>query len=251
MSKRRDQLYLDTPPQYCGESDRRRIQGVLSRSRKKEKFLLIDRGTVEQNSCGSHENLLNISLTNNSDPHPDQAQTRLLPKSTSFAIDTYRPLSPQPKKTLPRASFCSMNKSQNGSAHQQHRPCTLNLSGNLPMKMRRHSRHPPRKNLPTLGDKLFQDIRVFIVEGIKGDIRSTPKHRAIGLPKVSPTLRSFWLHKIAGLRITWFPDEACGASNLGCIFSSPAASGCSGSSCCASICNARRVFLRLSPRCIR
>ena len=92
---------LDTPPQYSGKSDRRLIQRVLPRSRKKEKILLIDRGTVEQNSCGSHENLLNICTTNNSDQHLNQAQTRQLPKSFQMANGKSKPPSCPTKKDAP------------------------------------------------------------------------------------------------------------------------------------------------------
>ena len=78
--------------------------------------------------------------------------------------------------------------------HQEHRPTALDLARDLAMQVRGHAGDAARENFTTLGDKFLEEIRVFVVDRLDGNINAAAGHRAIGAAKSGTTFGSFRFH---------------------------------------------------------
>lgn len=97
--------------------------------------------------------------------------------------------------------------------HQQHRAAALDLAGDPAMQMRRHASNPARENFTAFGDKLFQHIRVFVIDRFDGNVDTPARHGAIRAAKCGTTFGSLGLHR----RFISFRDGEYAASGMDCI----------------------------------
>ena len=78
--------------------------------------------------------------------------------------------------------------------HQEDRTAALDFAGDFAMEMRGHSGEAAGKNFTALGDKFFQNVGVFIVDGVDGDVHPAAGHDAVRTAEVRAALSGFWLH---------------------------------------------------------
>src|SRR5207244_8109073 len=120
--------------------------------------------------------------------------------------------------------------------HQQHGPAAFDFARDFSVHMRRHTRNSPRQNFAALGDELFQQIGILVIDCFRRDIDAAARHGAIGASKGGAAFGGLWLHEISESR-----GEAYAFSKTDCIFSFPTGSGYAGSYCFASTYNAKPV----------
>ena len=97
-----------------------------------------------------------------------------------------------PETSLSRACLAQMTD----LSHQKHRPAALDFAGNFAMEVSRHSREAAGKNFATFGNEFFQNIGVFIVDRVDGDVHPATRHDAVGTAKIGAALSGFRLHKM-------------------------------------------------------
>ena len=62
------------------------------------------------------------------------------------------------------------------------------------MQVRRHASDATGKNFATLGDELFQEIGILVIDGLNGDIDPAARHGAIRAAKGGTAFGSFRTH---------------------------------------------------------
>ena len=100
--------------------------------------------------------------------------------------------------------------------HQEHRTRSLDLTGNFSVKMRRHARHPARKDFAAFSNKFLQQVRVFIIDCLRRDIDPATRHNAICAAEIGPAFGIFRFHVITSL-----PGAGCDDAERDCTFSFP------------------------------
>jgi hypothetical protein len=80
------------------------------------------------------------------------------------------------------------------STHQKCLPRALDLTGDLPVVVGRHSCETARKNLAVLRYEFLQEVWIFPVDRFESDIHTTARHRAVGSAESRTAGGSFWLH---------------------------------------------------------
>jgi hypothetical protein len=81
-----------------------------------------------------------------------------------------------------------------GLFHQEHRTGSFDLASDFTMEMGWHTRNPARKNLAAFRHKLFQEVRVFVIERFGRDIDSAARHDAISAPEIRSAFGVFRFH---------------------------------------------------------
>lgn len=79
--------------------------------------------------------------------------------------------------------------------HKQNRTGTLDFACNFAMQVCWDACNTARKDFPAFGDKLFQEFRVFVIDGFDCDIDPATRHGAVSAAKILATFCSFWLHE--------------------------------------------------------
>ena len=79
--------------------------------------------------------------------------------------------------------------------HQKHRTAAFDLTGDSPVKMGRHAGNAAGKNFAALGDEFFQEIGIFVVDRLDGDVDSAARHGAIGAAESGAAFGGFGLHR--------------------------------------------------------
>src|SRR5438445_1522392 len=64
------------------------------------------------------------------------------------------------------------------------------------MQMRGHAGDAARKNLAALGDEFFQEIRIFIIDSLNGNVDSPTRHGAIRAAKSGTAFGCFRTHHL-------------------------------------------------------
>jgi len=80
--------------------------------------------------------------------------------------------------------------------HQENRTSTLDFARDLPMQMRRHPSDSARQNLAAFGHKFFEQIRIFIVNGLRGYIDTTARHNPVRPPEIRSAFGVFRFHEL-------------------------------------------------------
>ena len=63
------------------------------------------------------------------------------------------------------------------------------------MQVRRHAGDAARQDFAALGDEFSQEIRIFVVDRLNGDVDAAAGHRAIGASKSGTAFSGFRLHE--------------------------------------------------------
>ena len=63
--------------------------------------------------------------------------------------------------------------------HQQHGAAALDFACDFAMQMRRHSGDAAGKDFAALRHKFFQEIGIFVINSLNGDVDSPARHGAI------------------------------------------------------------------------
>jgi hypothetical protein len=80
------------------------------------------------------------------------------------------------------------------SLHQQRRAAALDLTRDPAMQMRGHAGDAAGKDLAALRDEFFQEIGVFVIDSLNGNVDSPARHGAIGAAKGGTAFSSFRTH---------------------------------------------------------
>jgi len=78
--------------------------------------------------------------------------------------------------------------------HQQHRTAALDLARYFPVHVCRHAGDATGKNFAALGDEFFQQIRIFVIDGLHRDVDPAPRHGPISAAKCGTAFWRFRLH---------------------------------------------------------
>jgi len=78
--------------------------------------------------------------------------------------------------------------------HQEHCTGTLDLACDLAVHVRGHASDAAWNDFPSFGNKPFQEIRVFVIDGLDREVNPAAGHRAVCAPEVRAALWCFWLH---------------------------------------------------------
>jgi hypothetical protein len=62
------------------------------------------------------------------------------------------------------------------------------------MHIRGHAGNPTGKNFAALSHEFLQQIRIFVIDCLHGDVDPAPRHGSIGAAKCGTTFWRFWLH---------------------------------------------------------
>ena len=65
------------------------------------------------------------------------------------------------------------------SLHQQHRTAALDFARDFAVQMRGHARDTAWKDFAAFGDEFFQEIGIFVINSLNGNIDSPTRHGAI------------------------------------------------------------------------
>ena len=69
------------------------------------------------------------------------------------------------------------------------------------MEVRRHSGDTARKNLAALGDELFQEIGIFVIDRLDRDVDATARHGAVGAAEGGAAFGCFRFHGLFGFPV--------------------------------------------------
>ncbi len=79
--------------------------------------------------------------------------------------------------------------------HQEHRTAAFDLTRDSPVKMGRHASNAARQNFSALGDEFFQEIGIFVIDRLDGDVDPAARHSAIGAAESGTAFGGFGLHR--------------------------------------------------------
>jgi hypothetical protein len=78
--------------------------------------------------------------------------------------------------------------------HQQHRAAALNLACDFAMQMRGHAGDAAWKNFAALRDEFFQEIWIFVIDSLNGNVDPPTRHGAIRPAKGGTAFGGFRAH---------------------------------------------------------
>ena len=67
------------------------------------------------------------------------------------------------------------------------------------MEVRRHTGHPSRQNLAAFGHKFLEQIRIFVVDGFRGNIDATARHDPVCPSEIRSAFGVFRFHDLLHL----------------------------------------------------
>ena len=98
---------------------------------------------------------------------------------------------------------CRNAQSQNGLLHQQHRAAALDLACDFAMQMRWHTGDAAWKNFAALCDEFLQEIGIFVIDSLNGNVDSPARHGAIGPAEGGTALGSFRSYHLVSRCNVW------------------------------------------------